>query len=292
MDLAKLQFNLPPQSWVKAHASYLGATDIAAILGIHRYMTPLGVWLEKTGREQDWELRECMIHGQNLEPYVAKLYSASTDRKLKRSKLYRDPLCNFFGATPDYEVVGEKRLVECKTAGHWAGQIFGDEADALPDEYLVQCMWQLAVVGRPTCDLAVLIGGQRFKLYCVDRDEELISYLREVARAWWENYVIPQVEPPLTGHAPDTEYVKRAHPIDAGDILYATPELDEVCLGLQKAKGQTTAAKLEEERLTNEIKHTMDDAPVLVCSNGEISWKADVNGSRRFKCNFKEAADV
>jgi putative phage-type endonuclease len=290
MNPEDLQMRPVTDAWIENRCNYLGGTDIAAILEVHPYKTSLGVYLDKKGLKPPVELNQAMVHGQNLELYVAQCYRAATGRQIHKSKFYQDKEFPFFAANPDYEVRGERplRLVECKTASYFAGQIFGSADDAVPDQYLIQCMWQLAITGRQVCDLAVLIAGQDFRIYTIERDEELIKTLRDRACEWWETYILSDTPPPLSGDKPDTEWVNSQHPQDNGLICYATPEIDDICVALREAKAVTKAMEREEDRLINLIKADMGDSGTLECSIGKITWKTSANGSRRFVTNFKE----
>jgi len=294
MDLEQLQMRPVSADWLNNRSTYLGGTDIAAIMGLHPYKTAMSVYLEKKGLATPTELNEPMLHGQNLELYVAQLYSRATGRKLHKSKLYRMKDVPFLAANPDYEVRGERplRLVECKTAGTWAGQEFGEECDAVPDQYLVQCMWQLAITKREICDLAVLIGGQKFRVYTINRDNELISDLGKRAFAWWQDYILADCPPPLTGHVADVAYIKGKWPESNTDELYACPELEQICKELRDARIANDACAKEVARLSNIIKDEMGNAGILKTSVGNITWKTDANGTRRFCPKFKEASIV
>lgn len=155
----RLAMRSPSAEWVERRRSYLGGTDVAAILEVHPFRTPRMVYLEKKGLVEPPVLNESMVHGQNLELYVMRLYRLETGRRLHRSRFFRHREFPFLGVNPDYEVRGERGLLECKTASQWAGEEFGDAPDAIPNRYRVQCLWQLALTGREWCDLGVLIGG-------------------------------------------------------------------------------------------------------------------------------------
>lgn len=294
IDLDKLQMRPVTNDWLSERSTYLGGTDIAAIMDLHPYRTATSVYLEKKGLAAPVDLNQPMVHGQNLELYVAQCYSKVTGRKLHKSKLYRMKDCPFFAANPDYEVRGERplRLVECKTAGQWAGQEFGNEGDAVPDQYLVQCMWQLAITRRQVCDLAVLIGGQDFRIYTIERDEELIHTLGKRAFEWWRDYILSDCPPPLTGHQADTAMIKDRWPESNTDEMYAHPDLDELCIALRDARITADTCSKDVARLSNIIKEEMGECGTLQTSIGTITWRCDANGTRRFCPKFKEVSIV
>lgn len=294
IDPSTIQMRPVSDDWLAQRRTYLGGTDMAAIMGLHPYRTAMSVYLDKKGLEAPTELNQPMVHGQNLELYVAQIYARATGRKLHKSKLYRMKNCEFLAANPDYEVRGERplRLVECKTAGQWAGQEFGAEGDAVPDQYLVQCMWQLAITKREICDLAVLIGGQDFRIYTIERDADLISELGKRAFAFWRDYILNDTPPPLTGHVADVAYVKGKWPESNTDEMYACPELEAVCTQLRDARIAQTICNDEVNRLSNIIKDEMGECGTLKTDIGTITWRTDGNGTRRFCPKFKEVSVV
>lgn len=67
--------------WRDERSTGIGATDVAAILGVHRWKSPLEVWAEKTGRiERSIEPPSERAHwGQVLEPVVVREYTAARE---------------------------------------------------------------------------------------------------------------------------------------------------------------------------------------------------------------------
>jgi putative phage-type endonuclease len=287
--IERLQIRRNSKEWLEQRSTYLGGTDIAAILGLHPYKTPRIVYMEKKGLATPPELNQPMLHGINLEAYIARLYRLDTGRRLRKSRFRRDSEIPFFAANPDYDVIGESRLLECKTAGAWAGQEFGAETDAVPNQYLVQCMWQLMVTGREVCDLGVLIGGQDYRTYEIPRDEELIATLRQKAESWWNQYIVNDQAPPITGERADTELVKQQYPTNMQDCaMYAPPDVEELMAELREYTILQKKVDERVDRCKNAIKEHMGDYGELHGEPGVISWKCDKNGKRAFRCQFRE----
>jgi predicted phage-related endonuclease len=255
--------------------------------------------MAKTGRSEEKPMSEAMVHGLNLESYVAGCYSRVTGRRIRKCGFRLDKAVPFFGANPDYLVCGESRLVEIKTAGIWAAREFGasygeggEPTDAIPDHYLVQCAWQLGITRRDVCDLAVLIAGQDLRLYEVARDDVLIATLRIRAKDWWRDYVEADAPPPLTDSAADTALVNETYPTSSGEIIHATAELDDLAIQLRSVRSATKRLESQSTQLTNTIKEAMGEAAELVTSVGKIAWKAGADGgSRRFCVYFTKETD-
>ena len=89
-------------------------------------------------------------------------------------------------------------ILECKTASEYMSKLFGEEgSDHIPDYYLTHCLWYLKLTGAKVCYLAVLIGGNKFRMYRIERDDDLIESIFKQVKAFWFNHVIADV-PPLS----------------------------------------------------------------------------------------------
>ena len=57
------------EKWLEFRRQHITASDAAAIMGKSPFSTPLGVWMEKTGRKQskDQEDRDMLDWGNDLE---------------------------------------------------------------------------------------------------------------------------------------------------------------------------------------------------------------------------------
>jgi putative phage-type endonuclease len=194
--------------WHQRRAAGIGASEIAAVVGLSKYATPLDVYLRKTGQIHDVIDNRAMRVGRRLEPVVIGEFCEETGEEVA---LYPCPMVAhpdhpYMLATPDADLVSG-RLVEAKTASLRTLRDWGPEGtDELPDQYLCQCQHQLAVTGRDECKLAVLIAGDELRVYTVERNERLIGQLTEAAAEFWSR--VERRDPP----APDL-----AHP--------RTPEL-------------------------------------------------------------------
>ena len=178
---------------------YIGSSDAAAVLGLSRWSTPLEIWALKTGQIQSEDIsdRLAIEVGNELEDLVAKLFTKRTGKQVRRvNETFYHSNYSFLAANIDRRVVGEDTILEAKTCSGWKAKEWTGEA--IPQEYLIQVMHQLAVTGKERAYVAVLIGGnQDFVYKLVERDEKLISDMVRKESEFWVKYVEPKVMPTI-----------------------------------------------------------------------------------------------
>ena len=182
--------DLPRDQWLEARRLGIGGSDAAAAVGLCRYKSPLELWLEKTGRKPGADLsdNDAVFWGTVLEPVVAEVYAEKTGAKVRRvNAILQHPEHSYMLANLDRLVSHPEDgsgLLEVKTAG-WRSAPFWEEG--VPEGYQCQVLHQLAVTGKAWADVAVLIGGQDFRIYRIDRDEEQIDALVKLEAEFWQH---------------------------------------------------------------------------------------------------------
>ncbi|MEJ5169376.1 MAG: YqaJ viral recombinase family protein [Fimbriimonadales bacterium] len=177
--------------------SFLGGTDVAAILGLSRFRTPYDVWMEKTGRSTGPRETARMEWGKRLEPAVAQAFSDRTGLPISKGAfaMHRDH--PFLGASPDYLIEGERPgVLECKTSGGvlmWPPDMAYSGIDP---GYEAQVRWYAGITGRTDqLWVAVLINGCDFRIYPVSWDGEFYLAMVEAAIRFWKDHVEADVPP-------------------------------------------------------------------------------------------------
>ena len=179
--------------WLARRQSGIGGSDVAGILGLSPWATPLDVYLSKVEPAEDRDLGEPAYWGNVLEAVVADEYAKRTGQilaavpELLRSVDHEWMVANIDRAigggseVVDGVLINADGLLECKTASAFKGSTWGrdDDDDAVPVHYAAQAMWYLAVTGHEWIDVACLIGGQRFVQKRITRDEDTIGAMIE-----------------------------------------------------------------------------------------------------------------
>lgn len=270
--------------WLKARRAGLGASDTAAILGVHDRRTALDVWLSKTATGEPEDVQtEPMEAGHRLEDVVARW---TVDRHPALGKLVPTPglLAHpdhpWMLATLDRGLADRgsrdnpiRAILEVKTTSF---RTYAREwLDGVPPRAVqVQVQQQMAVTGMDECWVTVGVGGDNGPLslktpYRVPRSPEVIEQIIHYAGAWWRDHVIDGVRPEpefrdadkLAGLYPaddslDAVVMDEALETDLAQYLDTKRRADalakqaeELKFRLQKAMGNATALAWPDKRV-------------------------------------------
>jgi len=198
--------NMSHEEWLEQRQKGIGGSDAAGIIGLSAYSTPYSIWADKTGRVPPKEDNEAMRIGRDLEDYVAKRWEEKTGKKVRRCNyILRNDEYPFAHANIDRDVVGENAGLECKTTSVMNLKKFKN--GSYPENYYAQSVHYMAVTGADRWYLAVLVLGQGFYDFVIERDEDEIKALMEAEQNFW-SYVEKDTPPPFTGLDPDSETLK------------------------------------------------------------------------------------
>ena len=173
----------------------IGGSDIAAIMNMSPYETPLSLWAKKTGKLQS-ELSnfEAAEIGTELEEYVSRKFTKKTGIKLRvDNRTFKHPLYPYMIGHIDRWVVGEDAVFEAKTASAWLEKKW--QGEDIPQQYVLQLMWYLGLVGKKIGHIAVLIGGQKFVYKQIEFDQELFDQMVSSAKNFMEEHLLKDIAP-------------------------------------------------------------------------------------------------
>lgn len=277
------------EKWLEMRKQGIGGSEAAALVGLSEYSTPYTVWCDKTGRIAPKEDNEAMRQGRDLEEYVAFRFSEATAKKVRRSNyMYTNTDFPFALGNVDRLIVGENAGLECKTTSILNLKKFKN--GEFPDRYYVQCMHYMAVTGADRWYLAVLVLGQDFKVFTIERDEEEISALMAAEKDFWENYVLTDTEPPSMGTKGENEVLNEIYP-EAGEKEI----FDDTAEGLLKdyidLKAMVKHYEKRLETVEQEIKKTMGDCYRLNASGYVANWKNASRSTFDYKRLIEERPD-
>jgi len=181
-------------------------------------------------------------------------------------------------------------LLEIKTASFFAGKEFqAINSDEVPAQYLIQCQWQMFVTGKSFVYLAVLVGGNDFRIYEITRDDALISLCVAKAEEFWQTFMLSDCPPAISAAECDTEILRQEYPQDNGEKLYADDKMDTAAYLLIKKRQELSVVEKEKALYENQIKEFMKSATFLSCGSCDIEWKTNARGARVFKVKENKA---
>ncbi|WP_088293641.1 YqaJ viral recombinase family protein [Bacillus mycoides] len=275
------------EQWLEARKAGIGGSDAAAIAGLNKWSSPIGVYYDKTSEiVKDQLPSEAAYFGNVLEEIVAEEFSKRTDLKVRTcNAILQHPDYPWMLANVDRLVVGENVGLECKTASEYLKKEW--EGEEIPASYLLQCQHYMAVTGYKAWWIAVLIGGNKFIYKKIDRDEEIIQYLIDIEKDFWLNHVEKRIPPMFDGSDASSTLLKEMYPDSVED---SEIELgNEVELLIEARDQVDKEIKVLEEQKTeyeNKIKAKLGSNEIGKTENYKVSWKTQTSNridSKRLK---------
>ncbi|MCY8269642.1 YqaJ viral recombinase family protein [Bacillus sonorensis] len=265
--------NMTEEKWLEARRAGVGGSDAAAIAGLSKWQTPMSVYLDKLGQaSKDNSSSEAAYWGHVHEETVAREFSKRTGKKVRRRKaILQHPNYPFMLANVDRLIVGEQSGLECKTASEYLKDEW--EGEEVPDAYLVQCQHYMAVTGFKVWWIAVLIGGNKFVYKKVERDEELIKYLIQVEKDFWENHVQNEIPPMFDGSEASTELLAHMYPVGFEDEKELPLAANELIERYKEAKVEEKKAKKQLKEAENQLKGMLGEYETGNAGKARVIWK-------------------
>lgn len=231
-------------AWFEERRGGIGSSDAPIITGDAPWGDLHQLWAVKSGIVDELPIDTPRTSwGLRLEEVVADAYTERTGRRVRRvNRVVRHPQLDWMRASLDRVAVGEKRVVELKTARYPDDRWGPDGTAEIPDHYLVQVQHQLAVTGYDVADVPVLFTGFDLRVYTIPRDAALIEALIELEGEFWQCVV--DRKPP----APLLERARRVAPLREGQV-----EADEALEALLVQGHAARQAKAEAEARSKEI---------------------------------------
>lgn len=274
--------DLDRETWLTFRKKGIGGSDAAAAMGISPYQSMLELWMDKTSRkppespESIIGQRAPMYWGNVLEPVIAEQYSLLTGRKVRRINAilqHPDEDKKWMLANLDFAIVGceDTHILECKTAGEFGAKHW---RDGVPDYVMSQVQHQLAVTGKQTADVCVLICGQELQIHRVERDDDLINSIIQLERHFWQ-YVMDDEPPAPDGSDSAQSALQQLYPRDSGQTLNwrGNPVHNEQFKQLVETRSKLDTLNHYEAQLKQLLQMSMGEATKAELLGGSVSWK-------------------
>lgn len=208
-----------------------GSSEVATIVGMNPWQSPIKVYDRKVLEEEGGRASLPADLGVMLEEPVAKKYATRTGRHLRRVQTLTHPELAIVKATPDRAVfelppafskakklgledlAAAAGLLEVKTVDEKDRRDYGEPgSDLIPEDKLVQTLWQLGATGKPWCDVAVLFGRREWEIFRVNANAEAFGNLYELVAKFDRDHVQARKPPPVDGSSDFKNFLAKLHP--------------------------------------------------------------------------------
>ena len=281
--------NLSREEWLRYRKCGIGGSDVAAILGISKWNSAISLWLDKTNQTNEpVEENEAMQWGTIMEPIIRNHFAEVTGKTVVEVKaMLQHPehpfmLADIDGLTEDDE--GNPAILEIKTASEYKRSEWEND---IPSYYQTQVQHYLCVTGVQKAYVAVLIGGNSFKVYEVDADAEIQSMLIAVEKDFW-NKVQNMIRPEMDGSDAAKNLLDSLYHGGISEEIVMPDEAIEYVDAYIEACAEEDNAKAKKQEASNHIKEIMGDYDKAICLGHSISWKP-VSSERLDSKALKEA---
>lgn len=275
-------------TWHAERQKGIGGSDIAAILGLSPWRTAYDVWLDKIGEGEPADENNPLLYwGTVLEDVVAKEYQTRTGRRVQRvNRQLVHPELSFVRANIDRAVVNPEiagnvrwkggrlttdRLLECKTAGAYTASKWGAEGtDDIPPGYLLQTQWYAGLAQASVVDLAVLIGGNDYRMYEIAANGDLYADLLAAASEFWT--LVENRTPPDAQSIEDARRMWPQHIAAKTEIVGAEAKKD--CALVNSIKDEIKRLDGIRKEAELRLMKLFGDAEEIVCDGDRLgTWK-------------------
>jgi putative phage-type endonuclease len=253
-------------AWLAWRREGLGGSDVAAVLGVSPWSTPLQVWLERTDPDAlPSSDTPAFARGRRLEVAVLAWLADELGGTVEPGRPVIGP--HPLRASPDaYVVLSDGRRVgaEAKTSRDppW---------DAIPVYYELQCRHYLACTGLSSWWLACFfLRHDEWRRWEIVRDPEIEAALVARCHEWWDRHIVRGTPPELSGPAA-IPYLRHRHPEGAGWLTGGASEA-ETARAYLAASEEVRAAEARRDACGVALRARIGDHQGLRAGGYRTTW--------------------
>ena len=265
---------LTKEQWLRYRKQGIGGSDVASLLGISKWKSEIELWLDKTNQTNEPPVEnEAMTWGTIMEPIIRNHFAEVTGKTVVELKaMLQHPEHPFMLADVDGVTVddaGNPAILEIKTASEFKRSEWEED---VPAYYQTQIQHYLCVTGIKKAYCAVLIGGNSFKIYEIDADDEIQAMLIAVEKNFW-NKVQNMIRPEMDGSDAAKNLLDSLYRGGVSEEIVMPEEAIEYVDAYIEACVEEDNAKAKKQEASNHIKEIMGDYDKATCLGHSISWK-------------------
>ncbi|PGY33521.1 hypothetical protein COE09_31225 [Bacillus thuringiensis] len=287
--------DITEKEWLKWRKAGIGGSDIGAIAGMSKFKSSIGVYLDKIGVVlNEGNTSEAAYWGTVMEDVIAREFVKRTKMKIRRrNAILRHPEYEWALANVDRIIVNLERgngILEIKTASEYVKTEW--EGDEIPEQYLVQIQWYFFVTGLQWGCFAALVGGNKFIIKEIERDDELIRYLVDIAKDFWLNHVEKDEPPMFDGSEASTQLLKQLYSESIEDSSIRLGKQEELLIeAREQVEREISVLKEQKAEYENKLKAKLGSHEKGTTENYIIHWKSYTSNrfdSKRFKTDHPD----
>lgn len=254
----------------------IGASDMAAIVGLNPWRTSWDVWARIVhGRDSFGGGAERMAWGHLLEPIVAQEWVERYDREgrdnWRRGESMAFDAWPWLRCTCDYVDPVRGWVLEVKTTAERNKWQWGAEGSPdVPDYYEAQVQTYLHATEYEVGHMACLFGGQELRRFVVHRDREVGEILFDEAARFWRDHVLTERPPPADSSDACRDHFSRRRPTSK-ETRPATRAEAEIIDQLRETKTQLGELSDRRRRLEAEIFEALGSDYGVECDAGRVT---------------------
>ena len=239
--------------WHTLREKRIGGSDIGAILGVNKYKSIIDVYIDKT-EGISFEGNESTYWGHIHESTIMKEFG----KRHKEFIVYQAPysviddflIANLDGVLKDKEN-GEYGVLEIKTTNAFNYKDW--DGDVVPQYYYAQVQHYLMLTGYKFAYIAVLIGGNHYKDFKIERNEEDIELIRNKATEFYQENLLKKIPPMPDGSDAYMNHLKKkAMEIENNEVI-EFDYLEEKAAKVKELGKQINSLKKDQDLLKEEI---------------------------------------
>lgn len=258
--------------WLERRSGSVGASEVAAILGLSLWDSVYSLWAKKTGQYRDEDKQpEWQEWGNRIEPLICDKYAEETGRKIVdhgRFAIRYSQTCPHLSATLDREVLAfDERGNGCMDAKNVNAFKASEWEDGAPLIYQVQLQAQMEVTGYRWGSLAVLLGGNTFRWVDVERNEAFIAVMRRKVAEFW-HLVETRTPPPIDGSLSTAEVLRKLYPKDSGETVKLDGDADRWTDEIEQVDAEIKKLEARKQEARNKLQAAIGAATFGVTPSG------------------------
>lgn len=261
----------------------IGGSEIAPIMKLSPYSTPLDVYRDKMNPEIIYEEEsEDLKRGARVEKYILQEYCEVNSCTLETNlPPFIDPEYPFMRGNIDAKVVGQNVIVEAKSTkcpiAKWE--------EGIPEYYRTQVAYYAMLSNADRVDVPVLFSNWQYACFTYWRDLEYEARIRQAVIDFWNNHIVAGIPPEPSTPAELYEVYPK---LESAKIIKADSDIKEKIYIWQEAATKRRELEKQEEKLKIEIQSFMGDAGILDAGFCKVALK-ERTATRLDTCALKEA---